>query len=152
MSKLTTSLAASVVFLIAIAVPPARADEFTAGETFSVALNGIHESYMQGEPLSATVVVTVYADGTNTPKPVKFTSWIETPFGRGVLGSRTRMLMPGQTYSFSIAFAYNTRFASPIPADGPPPLQVTFGVTARLKHEILDASATTVFLPAFVPE
>jgi hypothetical protein len=151
MTKFTTSLVASVVFLMTIAVPPVRADELATGETFSIALIGIPETHVQGQPFSVTVAIHVFADGTNSPKPVSIRTWIETPLGRGILSSRTRMLMPGTTTRMSVTFVHIVNRAAPRPTEGQPPVPVTFGVTAKLKREILDVSATTLIISGSAP-
>ena len=150
MTKFTTLLIASFVFLMTFAVPPVRADELATCDTFSIALIGIPETHDQGQPLTVTVAVHVFADGTNSPKPVSFKTWVETPFGRGTLSSRTRMLMPGTTSRISVTFV-NIVNSSPIPTDGQPPFPVTFGITAKLRPAILDVSATTLIISGSAP-
>ena len=133
MKKRSVSIVACLV-VVAISALPVRASDLAAGQRFAVAISGLPDELYNCQPVSMTVGIELYDDGTARRKPVVVTTWIETPFGRAVLNEQVRSVLPGQTVEHSVAYSSQ---CGPGPGSGAA-ARIVIGVTASIKGETLE--------------
>ena len=122
------ALAATLVVIVASATTPVLADDRAEGASFEIALAGFPDRVYLGTSLSGTLTVQVYPDGSSKARRAIVETYVHTPAGPAVLGSRTLSVVPGEVRILEVehAIAEDAR-------TGP----VTFGVRVTIGGETL---------------